>query len=66
MRVDRTLRSAGIGTALLRHAIAAAEEQGCQLVQLTTNAERADAHRFYERLGFQPTHVGFKLHLPRG
>ena len=25
--------------------------------------QREDAHRFYERLGFTPSHVGFKLAL---
>jgi hypothetical protein len=33
------------------------------LVQLTSDASRTDAHRFYQRLGFEPTHVGFKLTL---
>ena len=37
--------------------------QDCQLVQLTSDATRTDAHRFYERLGFQASHVGFKLPL---
>jgi hypothetical protein len=32
-------------------------------VQLTSNNKRPDAHRFYERLGFEPTHRGFKLRL---
>ena len=36
---------------------------GCYRVQLTSNAARPDAHRFYERLGFVPSHVGFKLRL---
>lgn len=30
------------------------------LVQLTSDAARVDAHRFYERLGFTGSHVGFK------
>ena len=33
------------------------------MVQLTSDATRVDAHRFYEQLGFRPTHVGFKLDL---
>ena len=33
------------------------------LVQLTSDRSRTDAHRFYERLGFQATHLGFKLKL---
>jgi hypothetical protein len=32
-------------------------------VQLTSDNSRADAHRFYERLGFVASHVGFKLAL---
>jgi hypothetical protein len=39
---------------------------GCALVQLTTDKARADAHRFYERLGFVVTHEGMKLALDRG
>jgi hypothetical protein len=31
------------------------------MIQLTTDASRKDAHRFYERLGFEATHVGMKL-----
>jgi hypothetical protein len=32
-------------------------------VQLTSNDARPDAHRFYQRLGFTPSHRGFKLLL---
>jgi GNAT superfamily N-acetyltransferase len=65
VRVDRDRRSRGIGEAMMRYAVERAKERGCHLVQLTTNAQRTDAHRFYRRLGFEPTHVGFKLHLRR-
>ncbi len=37
--------------------------RGCGLVQLTTDRQREAAHRFYERLGFVASHVGFKLQL---
>jgi GNAT superfamily N-acetyltransferase len=57
------LRGSGLGTALVRWAIDEARRRGCVLVQLTSDASRADAHRFYERLGFVPSHVGFKLAL---
>jgi GNAT superfamily N-acetyltransferase len=57
-------RGAGVGGALLREAIERARALGCYRVQLTSNAGRPDAHRFYERLGFVPSHVGFKLLLP--
>jgi hypothetical protein len=33
------------------------------MVQLTTNNQRPEARRFYERLGFAASHVGMKLYL---
>lgn len=35
------------------------------LVQLTTDKVRADAHRFYERLGFVASPEGLKMSLLR-
>jgi GNAT superfamily N-acetyltransferase len=61
VRADR--RGTGLGTEMFQWAIAQARSRGCRLVQLTTNAARRDAHRFYERLGFEPSHVGMKLPL---
>jgi GNAT superfamily N-acetyltransferase len=58
-------RKSGIGEAMMRYAIAKARERGAFMVQLTSNRKRADAHRFYERLGFEPTHTGFKLFLQK-
>lgn len=65
VRVAADQRGLGLGAALMRHAIARAEERGCVLVQLTTDKRRADARRFYERLGFQGSHEGMKLFLRR-
>ena len=45
------------------HAVALARERQCRMVQLTSNKQRPDALKFYERIGFQPSHVGFKLYL---
>ncbi len=57
------MRSRGIGARLINHCLDVARERGIALVQLTSNAKRPDAHRFYERLGFEKTHAGFKLRL---
>ncbi len=65
VRVDRRYRSRGLGEALFRHAIERARSQGSGLVQLTTDRSRADAQRFYERLGFETSHLGMKLDLQR-
>lgn len=63
VRVAREERGGGLGTVLVRWAVDEARRHGCTLVQLTSDASRTDAHRFYERLGFVPSHVGFKLAL---
>lgn len=56
-------RGSGVGTTLVRHAVEQARALGCYRVQLTSDLRRPRAHRFYERLGFTPSHVGFKLPL---
>jgi GNAT superfamily N-acetyltransferase len=56
-------RGHGIGTILMRAAVQRAGELGCYRVQLTSNNARPEAHRFYERLGFEPSHRGFKMSL---
>jgi GNAT superfamily N-acetyltransferase len=63
VRVRRSERGNGLGTQLIEWAIEESRRQKCVLVQLTSDASRTDAHRFYERLGFAATHVGFKLPL---
>jgi ribosomal protein S18 acetylase RimI-like enzyme len=63
VRVAKDLRGRGIGEAMMRHVVALARERGCALVQLTTNKARADAQRFYSRLGFVASHEGMKLKL---
>jgi len=65
VRVDSGTRSAGIGKALFEWAIARSRERGCRIVQLTTDKSRADAKRFYEKLGFVASHEGMKLHLDK-
>lgn len=63
VRVRQDYRSLGLGAALVRWAIAEARRRQCALVQLTTDNSRADAHRFYQRLGFVASHQGLKLAL---
>jgi GNAT superfamily N-acetyltransferase len=63
VRVDASHRGTGIGREMMLWAIERAKEIGCVSMQLTTNIERKDAHRFYERLGFVGSHLGMKLKL---
>ena len=63
VRVHAGHRGRGLGETLMRAAIDRARSDGCGLVQLTTDRQRGDAHRFYERLGFVASHHGMKLSL---
>lgn len=63
VHVAAAQRGRGLGAALIRWAVEEARRRGAALVQLTSSTSRTDAHRFYERLGFTASHVGFKLAL---
>jgi GNAT superfamily N-acetyltransferase len=63
VRVARTERGSGLGTLMIEWAIAESRRRGCTLVQLTSDRGRLAAHRFYQRLGFVDSHLGFKLEL---
>jgi GNAT superfamily N-acetyltransferase len=63
VRVAAGERGSGVGRAMVEWAIGECRDRGCGLVQLTSDERRSDAHRFYEALGFQATHRGYKLSL---
>ncbi|MBO0908680.1 GNAT family N-acetyltransferase [Arthrobacter sunyaminii] len=63
VRVDAGLRGNGLGSAMMAWAVEEGRRRGASMVQLTSDRARGAAHRFYERLGFTPSHVGFKLFL---
>ncbi|HEX7303691.1 GNAT family N-acetyltransferase [Lentzea sp.] len=63
VRVRSDQRGNGLGARMIGWAVDEARARGCGVVQLTTDASRVDAHRFYERLGFTASHVGMKLTL---
>ncbi|MFI0987846.1 GNAT family N-acetyltransferase [Streptomyces exfoliatus] len=63
VRIHADERGSGLGTQLIEWAVAESRRQDCRLVQLTSDATRTDAHRFYERLGFEASHLGFKMNL---
>ena len=46
-------RRAGIGTALVKEAVAEAARRGCREIRLTTTNDNVDALRFYQRRGFR-------------
>jgi ribosomal protein S18 acetylase RimI-like enzyme len=63
VRVDASMRSAGLGRKLIAFAVERARSRGCRLVQLTSDKSRPEAIRFYESLGFVASHEGLKLSL---
>ena len=64
VRVSSAHRGEGLGRWFFEELIAKARQAGCNLVQLTSDKRRTDAHRFYEGLGFVATHEGYKRELP--
>jgi len=63
VRIAASERAGGIGRAMLEWAIEECRRRGCGLVQLTSDKRRSAAHGFYEALGFEATHQGYKLSL---
>ena len=63
VRVAADHRGSGLGGRMIGWAIAEGRRRGCALAQLTSDIRRDDAQRFYEDLGFEPSHVGYKLSL---
>jgi GNAT superfamily N-acetyltransferase len=63
VRVVEKYRGQGIGTDMMKWVLRRARERGCHLMQLTSSKSRTDAHRFYEKLGFEKSHIGMKIKL---
>src|SRR5437588_1546824 len=63
VRVAVGERANGIGRAMLEWAVEECRRRGRGLGQLTSDKRRAGAHGFYEGLGFEATHQGYKLSL---
>ncbi|ORE96486.1 acetyltransferase [Stappia sp. 22II-S9-Z10] len=61
VRVAASERGTGVGERMIRHVMDLAKDEGCRMVQLTTDASRTRAQAFYKRLGFVASHVGMKL-----
>ena len=63
VRINKEVRSQGVGHSMISWAIERARQRKCRFVQLTSDKSRTDALRFYERLGFVASHEGMKLRL---
>ncbi len=54
------LWSQGAGAALMAECKARARAAEARLIQPATDKSRTRAHEFYDRLGYQATHLGYK------
>ena len=63
VRVASDRRGEKIGEAMIAWALEKCRHEQCGMVQLTTDKTRTEAHRFYDRLGFEPSHIGYKMML---
>jgi len=63
VRIAAGMRGRGMGRLLISQAIDRARARRAGLLELTTHAQRSDAHRLYRSLGFQQSHLGFNLDL---
>ena len=63
--VGRDARQRGVGRLLMEHAERMAVAEGCEFVELTSAADRADAHAFYRGIGYEANSLRFRK-LPGG
>jgi len=63
VRIASSLRGQGLGKEMIEWAVALFRERGCHMAQLTSMSTRTDAHRFYEQMGWNKSHAGFKMKL---
>ena len=61
--VDERARGAGLGAALVAAAEHGFAARGCGVVEVASHRARTRAHAFYQRLGYEPTSLGFRRTL---
>lgn len=57
--VRDSARGTGVGRALVGEAERIGRAEGCEMIEVTSNMRRDDAHAFYERLGYDRTSYRF-------
>lgn len=63
LTVQEAYRKQGIGTLLMKRLIEVARERNCYKLIATSRKEREFLHKWYEKLGFTPWGVEFRLEL---
>ena len=63
VRIGSHHRGGGYGEHFLQLIEEHCRDQGCRLIQLTTNKARDEALRFYISQGFEDSHIGLKKRI---
>jgi N-acetylglutamate synthase-like GNAT family acetyltransferase len=63
VRVAQNYRGQGIGEWMFEKVKEYAKLQDASLLQLSTNSKRERAKHFYEKLGFEASHIGMKMKI---
>lgn len=66
MYVEPEYRSQKVGNALMEHVSAFAKREGAIQMEVTSRATREQAHRFYQREGFEKSHVKLVRYFKNG
>ena len=61
--INKNFQGKSYGTILLNYGIQLARNQKCDVIELTSNFSRENAHRFYEKNGFKKSGYKFKIAL---
>jgi ribosomal protein S18 acetylase RimI-like enzyme len=61
--VSADAQGRGIGRMLVEAAESWMRQQGCKLVEVTSNDRRAEAHAFYRHMGYERTSIRFAKSL---
>lgn len=61
--VTASRRGQGVGEKMISEAMRIAADAGCYKMMLSSNLKRADAHRFYERLGYRQHGFSFSIDI---
>jgi ribosomal protein S18 acetylase RimI-like enzyme len=61
--VTEKYRNQGIGTSLINACISLAKQKECQKIRLESGIQRKEAHKFYEKLGFESKSSSFTKNL---
>lgn len=65
VRIAKAYRNQGYGSIMIQEVLEIAKSKECTLIELTTNKSRKKAQSFYKKLGFEPSHEGFKYDLTK-